>query len=215
VSKPSENPFQDLLSYVNVDDYIEYDEYEDNEPETEPVPEIDWNRLEEVYPNVIGWAVCPGTSVNTPILYYKSKDAVPSDENAFYVISDGDAQMKNENCIIYAPHMDFSAYKRPQFTATETENGDSYTRWVFFMKSGVQYEAYIWNICNARKFNGFDIDTRNFKNLFEKKDWIDAVCEKAENEELLYAPDEIQQLLTVVGTGSSRYSLCFELLESF
>lgn len=215
VANVSENAFQDLAKYVDLDDL--------ESPEDGRIgnTNINWTELEGIYPNIIGWVTGPDTAIDAPLLYYRTKDEVPADENAFYVVTDKDATMDSENTVIYAPLMDFSAYKDPNFIQplgtddSSAFDGTIRTCVFIFLKSGRSYSAYLWNVSNANTFNGFKLETRNFKNLFEKKDWMDAAFEQSANPRISYVPEDISPLMTLVGLGRHHYSLFFELTENF
>lgn len=172
----------------------------------ETVMNVDWEKLEQTYPNIIGWIYCPHTAINAPLLACESKRDIVYDDMSFSVAEQPDAELKSENTVIYAPHMDFSAYKDEKFLADEN-SGLYRDEIVIRLKTGEQYIASIWGLANPEKFGKRSIEERTFKNLFDKEAWIEQASQACTNKELEYAPEDIEPLLTIIGGGKPAYSI--------
>lgn len=119
------------------------------------IQEVDFEGLQAVNPDIIGWLYIPGTQVNDPILQHPEKDDYylfhtpekkPNKLGAIYMHHDADADFQDMHTILFGHNMksgqrfgELSMYGNREFAAAHPDV------WIFLPDEklhGVVYSAY-------------------------------------------------------------------------
>lgn len=163
---------------------------------------VDWEAMDDTYPEVIGWVYFPVLKISAPLVV--SDTCTESD--TFVAYTEDEADFVEENNVLYFNGGSFNLFAKKKYISNDS------TAFVA-LKSGYDFELCPCVGTSKSSASGAKVTETTWSNLTEKGEWLNSLLEHSDFENVYTWATEDATYVTLVSLedGVPAYSLVCSL----
>lgn len=197
------------ITELEADISVEYSFDEEGEIETndafqlETFPvSVDWEAMDNAYPEVKGWVYFPVLKISAPLIV--SDTCTESD--VFVAHTESESDFLEENNVLYFNNGALDLFAKKEYVSNESAA-------FVALKNGYNFTLYPWGGTSKMTVSGMKLTENTWPSLTEKGEWINTVMKSSDFENVYWMPHEEETCVTLVSLedGIPAYSLVCSL----